>query len=879
MNYFKNKLMLSFVFSFFAICELEAQNVAINGSGVAANLSAILDLDGVTGFVGPNGYKGLLIPRMTLAQRTGIVTLPVAAQGLFVYQTDGVQGFYYNTSITTAPTWVYLTTSNDWALAGNTGTTPGTDFLGTTDAQALLFRTNNIDRIRIMTDVSTITRVGIGTNFPTSLPAGSTPTLLHMHDAGATATDFAQLTLSTAHTTATNKIGEMSFAVTAVAAADRRTASIESYLTAVSGVPNVSGDLRFFTNNSVSATFTEKMRIQGNGRVGIGTTAPAGQLDVVIASGSPTALFSNYGNVNEIYFQRAQGTFVAPTIIGSGGVLGRLLAKGYDGAVFQDAAQIAYEVDGTSAAGDMPGRITFSTTLDGTAVLAERMRIDNTGYVGIGITVPVAKLDVRNAAAVNTISSIHTAGTNYAGYFQVNNAANNFNAIYATTNGSGASINASNTYAGGNLIRDGIYSTTTGVGAAGTTNKAAYFSASGAANNYAAIFDLGNVGVGSLAPTQKLDVTGNIRFSGALMPNNLAGTAGQVLTSAGAGLPPTWAAAGAGSDWGLTGNAGTSAVTNFVGTTDAVSLNFRVNNLKAGKVEMTGPTFFGYRAGNINTDVRATAVGYNALLVNTTGSFNTAIGYEALLATTGVSPNGSANTGLGAWTLHDNTSGGQNTAVGTNAMYSNVNGMGNTALGYQAMYFCGACAFSNNMVLGADVGIFMTPTASNQVWVGDNGVTSIRGQVAFTVYSDERVKKNVVENIPGLAFINELRAVSYNYDYNKEVELKGGIKTPDWEGKYDIEKIKFSGFIAQEVEAAAIKIGYDFSGVDKPKSEKDIYGLRYSEFVVPLVKAVQELDQEKEELKAKVEILFADNLAMRAELDKIKVLLEANNKQ
>ena len=50
-----------------------------------------------------------------------------------------------------------------------------------------------------------------------------------------------------------------------------------------------------------------------------------------------------------------------------------------------------------------------------------------------------------------------------------------------------------------------------------------------------------------------------------------------------------------------------------------------------------------------------------------------------------------------------------------------------------------------------------------------------------------------------------------------------------------------TGFIAQEVEAAAKKLGFDFSGVDAPKNENDYYGLRYAEFVVPLVKAVQEL--------------------------------------
>jgi hypothetical protein len=58
-----------------------------------------------------------------------------------------------------------------------------------------------------------------------------------------------------------------------------------------------------------------------------------------------------------------------------------------------------------------------------------------------------------------------------------------------------------------------------------------------------------------------------------------------------------------------------------------------------------------------------------------------------------------------------------------------------------------------------------------------------------------------------------------------------------------------SGFIAQEVEDAAKKIGYEFSGVDAPKNESDYYGLRYAEFVVPLVKAVQEQQKIIEDLK------------------------------
>ena len=65
-------------------------------------------------------------------------------------------------------------------------------------------------------------------------------------------------------------------------------------------------------------------------------------------------------------------------------------------------------------------------------------------------------------------------------------------------------------------------------------------------------------------------------------------------------------------------------------------------------------------------------------------------------------------------------------------------------------------------------------------------------------------------------------------------------------------QILCTGFIAQEVQKAAKDIGYDFSGVDAPKNENDLYGLRYAEFVVPLVKAVQELSAKNDAKDAEI---------------------------
>jgi len=81
-----------------------------------------------------------------------------------------------------------------------------------------------------------------------------------------------------------------------------------------------------------------------------------------------------------------------------------------------------------------------------------------------------------------------------------------------------------------------------------------------------------------------------------------------------------------------------------------------------------------------------------------------------------------------------------------------------------------------------------------------------------------------------------------------------------------IDSISFTGFIAQEVEIAADNCNYDFSGVKKPKTDKDLYGLSYSEFVVPLVKAVQEQQ----------EIINAQQKALEL-LEKRIAELEANH--
>jgi hypothetical protein len=84
--------------------------------------------------------------------------------------------------------------------------------------------------------------------------------------------------------------------------------------------------------------------------------------------------------------------------------------------------------------------------------------------------------------------------------------------------------------------------------------------------------------------------------------------------------------------------------------------------------------------------------------------------------------------------------------------------------------------------------------------------------------------------------------------------------------------IVYTGFVAQDVEKAAKSLNYDFSGVDAAKNDKDLYGLRYAEFVVPLVKAVQELSQQNDSLKQQISDL-------QTRLSKIESAMFANPSQ
>lgn len=140
-----------------------------------------------------------------------------------------------------------------------------------------------------------------------------------------------------------------------------------------------------------------------------------------------------------------------------------------------------------------------------------------------------------------------------------------------------------------------------------------------------------------------------------------------------------------GNVWTLTGNAGTSLGTNFLGTTDAVGLEFRVNNERAGLITYSANfalgnnTFFGMRAGEVANPATTNAligIGYEALLNTVQGGSLIGIGFRVLEANT----NGASESIIiGDLAFKDNTTGTKNLSIGHYS--NNVTGQENATAG------------------------------------------------------------------------------------------------------------------------------------------------------------------------------------------------------
>ncbi len=116
--------------------------------------------------------------------------------------------------------------------------------------------------------------------------------------------------------------------------------------------------------------------------------------------------YSSTGTIpTQFAFGRTRGTLASPTVVADDDNLGRISFSGYDGTDFASAATINVEVDGTPGNDDMPGRIVFLTSPDGSQTPAEHMRITQDGLTGIGTAAPGSKLHVSGGASGVTVGA------------------------------------------------------------------------------------------------------------------------------------------------------------------------------------------------------------------------------------------------------------------------------------------------------------------------------------------------------------------------------------------------------------------------------------------------------------------------------------------
>ena len=526
-----------------------------------------------------------------------------------------------------------------------------------------------------------------------------------------------------------------------------------------------------------------------------------------------------------------------------------------------------------------------------------------------------------NTAIGNKALYSNTGGENTAvGYYSLANNTGSFNValgLRALNNNTGGFYNVGVGNYSNYFNQNGSYNTTIGYSAG--FGSALHSSSGNVFIGYnAGYYEMGNNKlyiensdsntplIGGDFAADEVYINGTLRITGGSPAN------GKILTSDASGNA-SWQENAAPTKLNDLTDASFDGSSLFVGDSAGFSDNGTDNNNTAlgrnalySNVAGASNTAIGNKSleNNVNA-ISNTAVGYRTMNYNTSGSGNTAVGTQALLFN-----NAAENTGIGNLALRNNTSGEKNTAIGSYAMIASGTGYENVAAGYESMgsnssgYYNTALGkralYSNsdgyqNVAVGHEAGLngnntqctFVGASAdnnggnartnstaigygaiiygSNMVRVGNASVVSIGGYAEWTNISDKRFKTNIKEDVPGLNFILKLRPVTYQLDL-QAINKHLGIKNASKELNAAKQKAIQTGFIAQEVEKTANDIGYEFSGVDKPEDERGEYGLRYAQFVVPLVKGMQE--QQKQ-----IQRLEAENADLKMRLEKLEKIV------
>jgi hypothetical protein len=480
---------------------------------------------------------------------------------------------------------------------------------------------------------------------------------------------------------------------------------------------------------------------------------------------------------------------------------------------------------------------TNSSNSSSEAGLTEAMRIDHAGNVGIGTVSPGYKLDV--AGQVNAASSSGSGG-----YISTGNYGGTGTAAYFP---SGLWANGSNSWIYGNISTNGALADTNSKWAINPSSTV-FFNTGG------------NFGIGTAAPTNPLTVFGNSATLATAWASNSNASGISIMGYNGG--TAAYGLLGAGSYAGIfmNGNVG-------IGTAGPVAKL----DVTGGKLRIRGAG-----TGWFNVSDTADAGNFGTFL-RSDGS--TALGYIG----------GGAGAAIGGGAVSDlvlRAEGNLLLAAGGNSERMRIDTSGNVGIGITPSYRLHVLATSgtvaiygstNNESGGAVEGHNSYANAWGALGYAAYGVycsgTLCGGNQAWTNTSDARLK-TAIHDLPsdkGLDTILKLRPVTFHWKDNKQ----------------DVKLGERLGFIAQEVEIVLPQLVTN-GGMDttiefadgRRETIKATKSLSYAEFVVPLVKAVQELKHmmdgvisDVKKLAARADEAFAK---LAAHDDRLKKLEDEN---